>query len=434
MALLTDRQRRWFNALLVLGTVAVAFVVFGYVEQVFFYFGDILLVFFLAWLLAFILSPVVNVIDRAVPRLPRVVAVVIVYALLIAALVVAAIVVANALAASINDLLGSIRSGSLNERLPDIVAPWQQRLNDVGLGQIDLLGQAQIFVANLSTYGALAVGPLQQLASASLGVIGNLLIVFVLSLYMVVDSERIVSFLFRLVPPGRQAEAVLLERSVSSSFGGFLRGQAVMGIVYFGVALVANAAGGLDYAPVTSVAAGLLQAIPFFGPFVSWIPPVLVAVLFEPGAIPIVLVVMAVGWVFVMNVLQPRVMEESVGIHPIVVLGSVLIGSRIAGVTGAIFGIPIAAVISAFFFHYLGRTYEAGPVALRAARRLAEREGRPIRVPREPTPESDADVEPTEPTTTPATTTAATTTAAATPLDARQQAHRRPPVERAGDA
>ena len=244
-----------------------------------------------------------------------------------------------------------------------------------------------------------------------------MLILLILSLYMVVDSERILSFLFRLVPPTRQEEARLLERSISQSFGGFLRGQAIMGVVYFGVALVANAAGGLDYAAVTSVAAGTLQAVPFFGPFVSWAPPVLVAILLNPDQIPIVLVIMAIGWVFVMNVLQPRVMEQAVGIHPIVVLGSVLIGGRVAGITGAIFGIPIAAVLSAFFFHFFGRSYETGPVAERAARRVAARSGRAVRVPREPAPDSDSDVESPE--------------AAA---DRRHQATPLEPGSRAGDA
>ena len=74
------------------------------------------------------------------------------------------------------------------------------------------------------------------------------------------------------------------------------------------------------------------MAIPFFGPFVAWVPPVLVAVLARAGrdcCRPSI--VMAVGWLVVMNVLQPRLMQEAVGIHPIVVLGSVLIGSKVAG-------------------------------------------------------------------------------------------------------
>ena len=86
-------------------------------------------------------------------------------------------------------------------------------------------------------------------------------------------------------------------------------------------------------------------------------------------------------------------MQGAVGIHPIVVLGSVLIGSRLAGIPGAIFGIPIAAVLSAFFFHFLHRSSGDRTVAGRAARRLSEREGRPVRIPREPLPEPAADVD-----------------------------------------
>jgi hypothetical protein len=71
----------------------------------------------------------------------------------------------------------------------------------------------------------------------------------------------------------------------------------------------------------------------------------------------------------------------------------VLIGSKIAGIPGAIFGIPIAAVVSAFFLEFLHRTSGDRSVAGRAARRLAEREGRPVRIPREPTPGSAADID-----------------------------------------
>jgi hypothetical protein len=86
-------------------------------------------------------------------------------------------------------------------------------------------------------------------------------------------------------------------------------------------------------------------------------------------------------------------MAQALRIHPIIVLGSVLVGGKIAGISGAIFGIPIAAVLSAFFLHSIGRSVESGPVAARAAERLGRREGRSVRVPREPDPATDADVE-----------------------------------------
>src|SRR4051794_8374995 len=386
----SDRQQRWISAVLVLGALVLAMVAVSLAASVFFAFGDVILVFFLAWLLAFILSPVVGGLIRLIPVLPRVGAVVLVYATLVGAIVLVVVLVAGALAQSITAFVAGVPS--LRDHLPEILAPWQQRLNGLGLDQVNVVSQAQSFLDNLASYAAELAGPVQQLAVASLGALGNLLIVLILSLYMVVDRDAILSFFFRIVPPMWKTEARLLEVSVGRSFGGFLRGQAILGVIYAAVAAATSAILGLPYLAVTTAAAGVLMAIPFFGPFVAWAPPVVVALL-TPGdrALP-AFVLMGIGWLVVMNVLQPRLMQEAVGIHPIVVLGSVLIGSKIAGVTGAIFGIPIAAVLSAFFFHYLVLTREPSPVTTRAAKRVEEREGRKVRIPTEPVPGIDPDV------------------------------------------
>ena len=383
------------SAILVLGTVALFFIVLGQLASFLSFFADILLTFFLAWLLAFIISPIVTRIIAAIPKLPRVLATVIVYTGVVAILVVIIVVVAGALTTSIGEFVASIPQ--IQQDLPSIVAPWQAWLDSVGLGQIDLLTQLTSILDNLDEVAAILVTPLQQIAVASLSVVGTMLIVFFLSIYMVIDRDQILAFLFRLVPPSYAEEARLLQTSVSRSFGGFLRGQALLGATYFVIALITSVVMGLPLVALTSVSAGLLMAIPFFGPFVSWAPPVIVALLFVPSALLPTLALMVAGWFVVMNVLQPRIMRDSVGIHPIVVLGSVIIGSRLAGIPGAIFGIPIAAVLSAFFFHFLQRSSGDRSVAGRAAKRVSEREGRPVRVPREPAPGTAAAVEDASP-------------------------------------
>ncbi|HSK51751.1 MAG TPA: AI-2E family transporter, partial [Clostridia bacterium] len=161
----------------------------------------------------------------------------------------------------------------------------------------------------------------------------------------------------------------------------------------FFVALAPHLLFSLPLGALSATTAGVLHAIPFFGPFVSWVPPVLVALVFNPDALPLTAVIMGIGWFVSMNILQPRIMQGAVGIHPIVVLGSVLVGSKVAGVAGAIFGIPVAAVVSAFFFHFLNLSSAERNVAARAARRLEQRGGRPVRVPREPDPARDQDIE-----------------------------------------
>ena len=385
------RDRRLLSALLILGVIAVFFTIVSQLSQLFFYFGDIFLTFFLAWLLAFIISPIVSRIVDAIPRLPRAAATILVYTGVVLVLILVVVVAAGALATSISQFAASIPD--IRTNLPTIVEPWQQWLNSIGLGQIDLLAQAEAALANLDDIAAALIAPLQAIAVASLSVVGTLLIVFFLSIYMVLDRDDILAFLFRIVPPAYAEEARLLETSVSRSFGGFLRGQALMGAVYFLIALGTNLVLGLPLAALTSVLAGLLQMIPFFGPFVSWAPPVVVALVLQPESALPALILMGAGWIVVMNVLQPRIMQGAVGIHPIVVLGSVLIGSRIAGIPGAIFGIPIAAVVSAFLLEFLHRTSADRTVAGRAARRLEERDGRPVRIPREPVPGSATDID-----------------------------------------
>jgi predicted PurR-regulated permease PerM len=384
------RERRLLGAILVLGTIVLFFAAVSMAASAIGYFGDILLTFFLAWLLAFIISPVVTRIVAVIPRLPRVLATVLVYSAMVALLVFIVLLATQALTNSISDLVASLPE--IRRDIDSMMAPLQGWLTSIGLSQVDLAAQAQAVLDNLDEIAAELIVPLQSIAVASVGAVATMLLVFILSIYMVIDRDSIMAFLFRLVPPSYADEARLLQTSVARSFGGFLRGQAVMGVVYFLIALATSTVLGLPLEALTSTAAGLLMAIPFFGPFFAWAPPVVAAIIFKPEVLLPAIVLMGIGWVVVMNVIQPRIMQGAVGIHPIVVLGSVLIGSRIAGIPGAIFGIPIAAVASAFFFHFLHRTSGDRSVAGRAAKRVSARVGRPVRVPREPTPGQAADV------------------------------------------
>jgi predicted PurR-regulated permease PerM len=384
------RERRLVSAILALGTVVLFFIAVDLAASAIGFFGDVLLAFFLAWLLAFVISPIVTTIVALIPRLPRVLATVLVYTAIVVVLVFLILIIAQALSTSITQFVGSLPQ--IRTDIRTIVAPTQAWLDSIGLRQVDLATQALAVLDNLDKIAAQLIVPLQSVAVASVGAIGTMLIVFILSIYMVIDRDLIMAFLFRLVPPAYAEEARLLQTSVARSFGGFLRGQALMGVVYFTIALVTHLALGLQLTALSAVVAGLLMAVPFFGPFLAWAPPVLIAIVTKPDAVLPALVLMGVGWMLVMNALQPRIMQGAVGIHPIVVLGSVLVGSRIAGVPGAIFGIPVAAVVSAFFFHFLQRTAGDRSVAGRAARRLSEREGRRVQVPREPVPGEAVDV------------------------------------------
>ena len=390
-SLLEPRDRRLIRTVLILAIVALALLIGGQLVTAFYYFGDIILVFFLAWLIAFVISPVVSWLIERIPGLPSAAATVLVYTVVVVVGLAILVAGAAALYASIDQFIRTIPT--IRDRLPELVRPYQEWLAALGFSEVRLEDQANLVLANLNVFAGQLVGPLQQIAVASVGIIGTLLITFFLSVWMVLDRPQIVAFLFRLVPPAYADEARLLQTATSRSFGGFLRGQALMGLAFFLVALVPHLLFELPLGVLSATTAGVLMAIPFFGPFVSWVPPVLVALVFQPEALLPTIAIMSIGWFVVMNVLQPRIMQGAVGIHPIVVLGSVLVGAKVAGIPGVIFGIPVAAVLSSFFFHFLNLASTERNVASRAARRLERRGGRPVRVPREPSPGIDADIE-----------------------------------------
>ena len=279
----------------------------------FYAFGDVLLLFFLAWLLSFALLPLINGLVRLVPRLTagrrrdrrlphdrR------------ACCWRSWSQASATLASSINQFIQD--APNLEDQLTNFLTQLQDRLAGFGF-QVDLVGQAPQIVANLQHWASELVGPLQSVAVASIGVFGSILILVILSIYIAVDRDEIVAFLYRLVPPGYVTEARLLQTSISKSFGGFLRGQVVMGLFFGLLTAIVNIVFGLPYAAVTTVAAGLLQMIPFFGPFVSWLPPVAVALLLKPDVALPVLIVMGIAWFVTMNVISPRLMS-GVRRHP----------------------------------------------------------------------------------------------------------------------
>lgn len=380
---LIQSEGRWIHALLVLGTLTIALVLIGLVSNLLVYFSDILLIMVMAWVFAFILSPLATWIERRLPVLPRVAVVAAVYGLLFVTLSAIVVIIAVNVASSFKQLIDELPR--IQENLPETLAGWQGQLDALNI-DINLTIAFSQAIEGLRDLSKDLVRPAADLALASLGIIGNLLMIVFLSVFILIDKDRILAFFIRLAPERYADEVRLLQTSVSSSFGGFLRGQAIQGVVLGLVAAVGGWWFDIPYWPATAVIVALLQMIPFFGPFVSWAPPVLVAALTPGAQVLPMLVVMLAGWFVVMNIIQPRVMADSVGIHPVVVLISVLIGLKVQGVVGAIFAVPVAAVISAFFFFYLERSPAGGPrdVASRAARRLEARGGRPVRVPTAP--------------------------------------------------
>jgi len=96
--------------------------------------------------------------------------------------------------------------------------------------------------------------------------------------------------------------------------------------------------------------------IPFFGPILALVPVLVIALLGAPGSLVPVAVLSILLQQVMLNVVSPRIMSKSIGIHPLFVFFALLLGSKIAGFWGVLLGVPVAGVINTFIRY----TFEVG--------------------------------------------------------------------------
>jgi predicted PurR-regulated permease PerM len=337
-------QNSWFRALIILGVIAVGLYVAGQLWTLAVHFGDIIILFFLSWLLAFILLPVVRFLAEHLP-VGRSGAAAIVYLCLLLVVAATLILVIPLLVAQVSQLanpLPTVVAGAPGEvkRIQQTLDEWNipidlQVITGPGLSQQAGQLGSRLVENTVSVAGGIASG------------LFSLTIILILSFYFVIDGDRISKGLLSAVPEPYADDAHLFAVSIDRTFGGFLRGTAIQaGILGIGTGVI-MAVFGLGYVLLVTIFAAVVMVIPFIGPVLAIILPVLIALFSQLSATQLLMFLVAlVGLqVLVMNIIAPKVMAESVGLHPLLVFLALLVGIKQAGIAGAIFGVPIAAVI-----------------------------------------------------------------------------------------
>ena len=341
----------WFRtAIVVIAFSAIIFLV-DTMRRVWDFLGDLLLVFFLAYLVGSLIIHTVKPLMR-IPGMKWPLAILIVYAALISIVAVLGALVIPATITQVIDLAEVIPD--YVERIPEFITAAEQYLAGFDI-QVDLTTLLQV-----EQLDSIAASVQESITSNAIGLLGNVVavvfaisLIIVISFYVVLDGGRRLNEALKVLPRNAERETRYVLGVIDETFRSYLRGMLLISLIYgVGTASVMLATG-LPAALPVALISSLLLAVPFIGDWLALALPLLIAALSGDFVklLTVLLVLLFIQQVM-LNILSPRILGSAVRMPAMLVVIAVVLGARLAGITGALLGVPTMGVIYTLATHY----------------------------------------------------------------------------------
>jgi len=301
--------------------------------------SSVVLLAFFAILLASSLEPLVA---RLRDRLPvaRGAALLLVYAAFLATFLILVLLIVPDALSQVGDLTVALPAAF--QRAKDASQNLQPEVLRTSLGAI--LNAA---IAALKPGPAPAAG---QVVSEGLAV-GNVVVsattVLGLVYFWMTERARLQRFTLSFLPPERRGGTREAWNAVELRLGNWVRGQLTLMAALAVMTGVAYSVLGLPSALLLALIAGIAEAVPIVGPALGVGPAVLVALATKPDVLPLVVIAYVVIQIVESNVLVPIVMRNAIGVSPLLIILSLLVGTALGGLVGALVAVPVVAGLEA---------------------------------------------------------------------------------------
>jgi predicted PurR-regulated permease PerM len=331
----TKWQRRRDIPLAILAWIAVgivALMALGYVTRT-------VIILIIASLLAFALAPAVKFLSRFMPRF---LAILIVYLVILSGISFLIYLTISTAASQVGSLVTNLQ-GLTTSGQHGQLTPVEAFLGRFGISQSQIASVRSQIVGQIEGLA----GSVVPLLTGVLNTVLDVIVVAVISIYLLVDGERILRWLRTNMPTQQQGRVRFLLHTLERVVGGYIRGQLILSTFIGIVVGVGMTIFHVPYAVLLGVLAFVLEFIPVLGTLTS-------------GAICF-LIALSQGWLIALlvlgyfvivhivegDILSPRIVGKAVGLHPIISLAALIAGAELFGIIGALFASPVAGIIQA---------------------------------------------------------------------------------------
>lgn len=326
-------------------------------EKFFAEISDILLIFFISLLFSAAIDPTVDYFEKK--KVPRSVSVIAIFIILISLLVffISQLIPLVAtqlidLAVSLNNFVNNISTNGFSD------LPFGSRLQPVLNNFIEQIDK-DLIVSQVKHYLETIGGQLQSFAGDTFAVIKavfngifNFILVLIITFFLTVDEKGVNGFLISLFPSKHASYILKKTEAVKIKIGYWLRGQIILMFVMFALSLIGLLILGVDYALTLAMMVGIGELIPVLGPLLSGIPAVLVGFNESAWLALWIIILYIVLQQLEGHIIVPLVMKKVIGLSPIIIIISMLIGFSTLQILGMIIAIPVATALSIFVMDY----------------------------------------------------------------------------------
>lgn len=254
---------------------------------------------------------------------------------------------------SIKSLIDIITNfiGVNGERLTELVAKSEFFAKMFTFDDEQLIIEWQNIANEMMNNIDLIVGNVMSISNTIYTTVFQFFVGLITAFYILMDKERFCAqtkkCLYALVSEERCTELIYWTRRASQIFAGFISGKIIDSLIigflcYFGMLLCR-----LEYPVLISVIVGVTNVIPFFGPFIGAIPSILILLIINPTSALIFTIFVLILQQLDGNIIGPLILGDSVGISPLWIMISIVIGGGLFGFVGMLLGVPVFALIYA---------------------------------------------------------------------------------------
>lgn len=338
----------WTRRLIILLTILAGAVLVIAILWAASYIITAILIFIVASLIAYAIVPLVGFIQRLMPRFPRALAITLIYVIVIGLLGLLIYFITRTMIVQLTNLAGSVRvllQPPANGQDPPLV----RILKGIGLSGTQITNLASQLSTQLTNFVTTIAGGILPLITSVAGSLVNILITVVISIYLLVDGSRGIRFLRGKTPLSKRGEIDIMVSTLEDVVGKYIRGQLAQSAIIATIVGAGTAILGLSsYAILLAVLSFVTEFIPVLGTIFCGVVAVLLALTQGWLTAVLVLAFFILVHIFEGYILSPRLVGRAVGLHPVVSLLALVIGSELFGTWGAIFASPVAGLLQAF--------------------------------------------------------------------------------------